>query len=326
MTPMTRPDILTPAFRALSARLGQDPLQVQGPGGNTSIKDGGVMWIKASGTELANAETQDIFVAVDRAAALAEAQDRAGDGSCKSTVIDPDMALRPSIETTFHAAIDHAVVAHTHSIATITHAISPEGRAVLADKLAGLDAVEVPYAKPGLPLTRQILARIRPDTTVIVLHNHGLICCGATVDDVSRRLADVETRLAMPPGTAAPARPATAPPDGFSWASESWIAQDPRAAELARSGSYYPDHVVFLGPALAASDHDGAPPAILVGTDGIALRDTATASQRAMLRCLSDVLSRLPSDWTAEAIGAEAEAGLLNWDAEKYRQALAERS
>jgi len=51
----TQPALLTPAFRALSARLGQDPLQVQGPGGNTSVKSGDVMWIKASGTELADA-------------------------------------------------------------------------------------------------------------------------------------------------------------------------------------------------------------------------------------------------------------------------------
>ena len=71
-----RSDLLIPEFRALSARLGSDPLQVQGPGGNTSIKDGEVMWIKASGTELANAETQDIFVAVDRNAAKAEASGR----------------------------------------------------------------------------------------------------------------------------------------------------------------------------------------------------------------------------------------------------------
>ena len=78
---MTRPDLLTPAFRALSARLGQDPLQVQGPGGNTSIKADGVMWIKASGTELADAERQKIFVAVDRNAAVKEAREEAGDGS-----------------------------------------------------------------------------------------------------------------------------------------------------------------------------------------------------------------------------------------------------
>ena len=50
-----RPELLTTDFRKLSANLGQDPLQVQGPGGNTSVKDDEVMWIKASGTELANA-------------------------------------------------------------------------------------------------------------------------------------------------------------------------------------------------------------------------------------------------------------------------------
>ena len=49
------------AFCALSARLGRDPLQVQGPGGNTSIKDRETLWIKASGTELADAETKQIF-------------------------------------------------------------------------------------------------------------------------------------------------------------------------------------------------------------------------------------------------------------------------
>ena len=142
-------------FRALSARLGKDPLQVQGPGGNTSVKDGGVMWIKASGTELAHAEQKDIFVAVDRAAARAEAHGSAGDGSCQVAVLDPDTTLRPSIETTFHAAFDHAVVVHTHSIATLTHAISPEGCAIARDKLRGLPFVMVPYAKPG-PAADQI--------------------------------------------------------------------------------------------------------------------------------------------------------------------------
>ena len=144
-----RSDLLTPEFRALSARLGSDPLQVQGPGGNTSIKDGEVMWIKASGTELANAETQDIFVAVDRNAAKAEASGY-GDGSCKQTVLDPAITLRPSIETTFHAALDYTVVAHTHSVATLVHVVGPEGRAQAVKKLVGLPFVMVPYAKPGL--------------------------------------------------------------------------------------------------------------------------------------------------------------------------------
>ncbi|MEO1239380.1 MAG: class II aldolase/adducin family protein, partial [Pseudomonadota bacterium] len=257
----TAPELVTADFRALSARLGQDPLQVQGPGGNTSIKNDRVMWIKASGTELANAERDMIFVPVDRAAAEAEAREEAGDGSCKSTVIDPAITLRPSIETTFHAALDHAVVAHTHSVATIVHAISPQGRTLLADKLAGLKYTLVPYAKPGLPLTREILARATPDTQVYILQNHGLISCGPSVAVVSDLIAEVEARLEMPKLPDTKAAPQGKAPDGFTWAVESWMAHDRTATARALGGTYYPDHVVFLGPALPAGEHDGKPPA-----------------------------------------------------------------
>jgi len=206
------PNLVSPEFRALSARLGQDPLQVQGPGGNTSIKTDAVMWIKASGTELANAETQDIFVPVDRKAAIAEARGEAGDGSCKATVLDPSIKLRPSIETTFHAALDHKVVLHTHSIATLTHAVSDEGVAVAEEKLAGLPFAIVPYAKPGMPLTQEILARATPDTGIFILRNHGLIGCGSSVEDAAETLAEVERRLHMPAQTQNETKPSSQRP------------------------------------------------------------------------------------------------------------------
>jgi rhamnose utilization protein RhaD (predicted bifunctional aldolase and dehydrogenase) len=322
---MSADDLLTAGFRALSARLGQDPLRVQGPGGNTSVKNGEVMWIKASGTELASAETDQIFVAVDRRAARAEAMGD-GDGSCKDTVLDPEIGLRPSIETTFHAALEYPVVVHTHSIATLVHAISPEGTAALQDKLSGLPFVVVPYAKPGLPLTREILNRVRAETQIIVLQNHGLIICGESVAEVAELTEQVEHLLKMPVLRGGGGTPEADAPDGFHWSDHGWMAQDPATCALITAGSYYPDHVVFLGPALPVTDHEGTPPALIVPDQGILLCDTATSSQRAMLQCLSDVMSRLLSDWRAEPIGAEAEAALLNWDAEKYRQALAARA
>lgn len=312
-------------FRTLSARLGQDPLQVQGPGGNTSIKDGAAMWIKASGTELANGEDPSIFVAVDRQAALAEAGG-AGDGTCAATVLDPTNTMRPSIETTFHALFDWKVVAHTHSVATLSHAVTPEGRAVAKDKLAGLPVAFAPYRKPGLPLTTEIQAAITAETQVVVLENHGLICAASSVAECDALISDVEARLAMPvlvaPDFGMPDSPA---PDGYVWSQEAAaLALHPRLQALALAGSYWPDHVVFLGPALPTSTHSGAP-VVLVPEVGVALKTDATAAQKAMLICLRDVLTRLPEDWEPEAIGGEAEAELLNWDAEKYRQALAAR-
>ena len=65
----------------VSERLGRDPLQVQGPGGNTSIKSDGAMWVKASGTWLADARASDVMVPVDARALTASIdQDMADTG------------------------------------------------------------------------------------------------------------------------------------------------------------------------------------------------------------------------------------------------------
>ncbi len=309
-------------FRALSAALGRDPLQVQGPGGNTSVKIGGTLWIKASGTELADADAADIFVAVDRAAALAEARG-AGDWTCRAAMIG-GAALRPSIETTFHALLDWPVVAHTHSVATLAHAICADGRAAATAKLAGLPVATVPYAKPGLPLTRAIASRIDPATRVIVLENHGLICAGANVDDVAALLAEVERRLRLP-GAPQSRMPDGDAPEGHGWHPVATpLATDPILARWSSAGSYYPDHAVFLGPALPPAPAPDRP-AVLVPGIGVAIRHGATDAQRAMVRCLANVLARVPAGWTPEPIGPDAEAELLDWDAERYRQKLAAR-
>jgi rhamnose utilization protein RhaD (predicted bifunctional aldolase and dehydrogenase) len=53
------------ALTAMSARVGRDPLLIQGAGGNSSVKIEGVLWVKASGTWLQDAERAPIFLPVD---------------------------------------------------------------------------------------------------------------------------------------------------------------------------------------------------------------------------------------------------------------------
>ena len=53
------------AINDLCADLGKDRLLVQGSGGNVSWKEDGVLWVKGSGTCLANADKENIFVPVD---------------------------------------------------------------------------------------------------------------------------------------------------------------------------------------------------------------------------------------------------------------------
>ena len=320
-------------FRELSQKIGSDPLLVQGAGGNTSIKIDQQMWIKASGTLLADALARDIFVAVDPKLAIAELEG-AGDGSCRSALIDPSAGLRPSIETTFHAMFPETYVFHFHSVATICHAITVQGRALLKEKLAGLEWVEVPYRKPGIPLTRAIRDAVDGRRVqVVVLHNHGVIILGESISEIDRLVNEVETRLGLSKKSVTPCSKSCLTPTGWRHLPiASALACDSNTFARAIAGTYYPDHVVFLGPAMpsvapdrfASLAPDDIPvPVVLVPDHGVFIKEDSTPAHQAMLDCLLNVLIRVPSDWDLISIGEQAEKELLNWDAEKYRQMLA---
>src|SRR5262245_52636510 len=107
---MQQPDILN-ELRRMSARVGKNILLVQGAGGNSSVKDGDVLWVKASGTWLADAENEDIFVPVALSAAraaLARGDERV------PLAPNANTTLRGSIETALHALMPHPVVLHVH--------------------------------------------------------------------------------------------------------------------------------------------------------------------------------------------------------------------
>ena len=67
-------------LRRMSARVGANILLVQGAGGNSSVKHDDVLWVKASGAWLSEAEEKAMFVPVELAGARA-ALDASGLGS-----------------------------------------------------------------------------------------------------------------------------------------------------------------------------------------------------------------------------------------------------
>src|SRR5512138_3710491 len=91
------------SLRNVSARVGRDIRLVQGAGGNTSLKADGVLWVKASGAWLMEADQRDIFVPVDLPGALRALEQ----GIERMPVADPAAKLRPSIETSLHALLPH---------------------------------------------------------------------------------------------------------------------------------------------------------------------------------------------------------------------------
>lgn len=326
---MTGPEF--DALRHLSAKVGADPLLVQAAGGNTSIKQDGVMWIKASGTWLKDAMVKDIFVPLDlqRLSAALAADDPACE-SCTDFVrqdINP-FGLRPSIETSVHGLMPQRIVIHVHCVNSIAIAIRTDGGALLADRLKDFSWAFVPYARPGLMLARAINTSLRRGADVLILGNHGLAVAADTVAEAEALLHRVVAALAAPvrdfgtPGLArlkvvAEGSDYRLPDDPECHA----IALNDEAREAACNNIYYPDHVVFLGTSIPDSPSSGAVAIALPGL-GVLVHKTAKPSVEPMLRCAGDVFRRVPHGAPLKALTAAEIDQLLNWDAEKYRQTL----
>lgn len=338
------------AFLDLSREIGCDVLKTQGAGGNTSFKRDGVMWVKASGTWLAHAGERDIMVPVTVAPLVAAL--RAGDPSAEKAtdfVVSALNAsgLRPSIETSFHAVLPQAVVAHYHCVNAIALSVLADREAVIAGHMAGLPDLTwatVPYRRPGTPLAYEIdrVADTRPD--VLILYNHGIIVTGETVEEVRERIARVTAALSVEQRAAAPADPAAL--EALADGSDFHVAEDAGSHKTALSqasvavatrGSLYPDHVIFLGTEIgvladgetvnaytnARRARDRPVPKMLVAPGrGVLLANELTAGGRVMARCLAEVVSRIPDGASVAYLNPDQEHELTHWEAEQYRQAL----
>lgn len=337
-------------FEALldfSAKIGRDPAFVQAAGGNTSIKEGETLWIKASGTWLSQARERDIMVPVNLEPLL-DALSK-NDPICeKAEVFVPSernpSGLRPSIETTVHAVLPWKIVIHVHCVETIARACQSDAEAVLSERLKGIPYVFIPYLRPGLPLAHKIEELREEDTCVLILGNHGLVVAADTVDEASRLLREMQERLKCDireaPGADTHALTRLALNSQYQLPDDARlhsIASDPKNCQMAAGGNLYPDHVIFLGEKLcvAAPNEDalgieekyssngrGLPPIVLFPGKGVLVKKDIPQGALALARCLADVVVRLPQEARLRYLTDQENAELLGWDAEKYRQQL----
>ncbi len=185
-------------LRRMSARVGKNILLTQAAGGNSSTKQGDVLWVKASGAWLADAEIKDIFLPIS----LSGARAALADGN-EGMPLAPGHAagqLRASIETSLHALMPHPVVLHVHSVNTIAWSVRKDARDDFAERLHGSRWHRLDYHHPGLPLAQAVNESLaqRP-ADVLILGNHGLVVGATTCDAAEALVMEVEHRLALTP-------------------------------------------------------------------------------------------------------------------------------
>ncbi len=330
----------------LSARIGKNLDLVQAGGGNTSIKDGGTLWVKASGKWLSHAAEDDMFLpvpTVDIERQLAAEDERFPEYQTVSGAI-----LRPSVETAVHAVIPHRVVLHVHSVRTIAWAAQANGCQGVASLLAGLNWNWIPYTHPGIPLAIAI-RKIRPKPLdVVILANHGLVVAAETCPKAEALLQEVEQRLDTPANPAPP--PDLARLEKLSRDTNWQIAPDfevhalassENACRIAEAGTLFPDQCVYLGPAAAVVQTNETlqdacsryqaqftfdPVYLLVPGAGVLTRQDIKRSARDLLLGLKRVVERIPAHAQPTYLPPAQVARLMNWDAEKYRIAMAQQT
>jgi rhamnose utilization protein RhaD (predicted bifunctional aldolase and dehydrogenase) len=168
-------------------------------GGNTSFKNEQQLYIKASGTSLADI-SEDGFCILDREK-LARIPERlfsddpvAREEEVKNALLDslvnPASGLRPSVETSLHNLFNYRFVVHTHPtvVNALMCSINAETETV---RLFGAKVLYIPYSDPGFILFTIIRDRILgfrqlhgQDPQVVFIQNHGVFVASDSTDEI----------------------------------------------------------------------------------------------------------------------------------------------
>lgn len=333
---------LKKAMRQYSTILGNNAMLVQGAGGNVSWKEDEILWVKASGTWLAEAEKSDIFISMD----LKKIHELIDAGISDFTTASLSTStLRPSIETSLHALLPQPIVIHVHAIDILAKAVLSDAKNHLTTCLAGLNWLWVDYVTPGFKLTQKIAdiinASLPPD--ILVLGNHGLVIAGNSVDQVNVILQNVLMRCRVKPRMCILPGDATLDKLATEWTDTDYVipensqyhslSLDTVSLALTRQKwVIYPDHAIFLGahavfknellPKEFLQNYRTRPPCIFIENQGVVINKHFSRAQHAMLQCYVDVVTRLPDPTQVAALNKEQILELVHWDAEKYRQSI----
>ncbi len=179
-------------------------------GGNTSAKDGDIMYIKGSGTRLATI-TPDGFVKMSRSK-LAEIFTKKypdNDKEREALSLADLMAAklpgqenkRPSVETTLHSLFPQKFVLHLHPAMVNGISCAVDGEE-WTKRLFGDSVLWVAPCKPGYTLAKICYDTLKEhkektgfDAQMLLLANHGIFIADDTVDGLEEKLFSVMSKI-----------------------------------------------------------------------------------------------------------------------------------
>ena len=338
-------------FLKFSKEVGLDSSMVQAAGGNTSMKLGDTMWVKASGKWLMNACSEEIMVPVKtlKVQSIIKNEGTNNEKLINNTISDDSNTnLRPSVETPLHAALDFKYVLHTHDVNIISFAILKNSQTKLDKLLSGFKWKFIPYIKPGIKLSRIILKIKSKEDNVFILQNHGLIVCGDDLEEIKKLNFKIRDCLKNELNKKIIIKSKNDNNFEINLNNTQYkLLNEDYAFDLANNkswlkkislGAFLPDILVFLGPKILQIKPDEKKlsfklnklsklslpfnTCIILSGYGVIIRKDSLNGTIEMIKLLSELMHRVPEEEKLEYFNDGQVLSLLNWEAEHYRQKL----
>lgn len=324
-------------------KIGADKSIIQGAGGNVSIKIGEIIWVKASGTWLADAKRKNIFVPLN----LKKIQnDFANEDFEKLNNIGYEyiieeyktLNLKPSIETLFHAIMPQKIVVHAHSINSIILSCLENGLQLAQDVNDYNNLVFIDYFKPGLQLAKAINQKIDKNakSQIAILQNHGILIGAQNIKIANDLLYNFENENQFEnqyvENNIVPNLPQNGAQNYSPIDNTKDFSNDYFICEILCNKTLTPDWAVFLsnGIEFISSDkfndrHFRFPTnkdAIIIENIGIFANKNLSKNGREILNIIIEIARRIPKNANLKCLDASQIHELQNWDAEKYRKSI----
>ena len=331
--------MLLEELELISTKIGANRLLIQGPGGNSSIKIGKEMFIKASGKWLVDAKKQNIFVKV-----LWEKINQ-NIHLKKNNFLDDAIVnyndLRPSIETTLHALMPHKVVFHTHPVELLSLLVRKDAQCILKKLLNDFRWSWIDYCCPGEDLTIEVKDTLdKQNSDILILENHGLVVGSNSCEGVVNLTKKLETRfkqikrffkITNEKSLEIFAKKINMKPVNHNVIHS--LALDDISYRYCKTEStvLYPDQAVFLGPKLNCIELKNHTKKdllkdnfeyVIIGKKGVFVAENSKPEIEEMLACHSEVLLRVPNKTKLKYLNTNEVSKLLGWEAEIYRQKI----
>jgi len=198
------------ALVELSRNYGKNSDYVLAGGGNTSWKDGETLYVKASGTPLAEA-VPGSFVKMDRKALsrIWEKSYPESSAERESAVLADLMAARkpgeenkrPSVETLLHDILPFAFVVHLHPALVNGLTCSQQGKKA-AEEIFGKEIIWIAPVNPGYVLARTVKAAIDDykskngkTAAIVFLQNHGVFVGDNSAEGIKEIYGEIMQKI-----------------------------------------------------------------------------------------------------------------------------------